>query len=129
MAVPAVCLAHVHLEQVFCVPVPEKAKKQHNFIVVPKSGDGVSPVPEGTTAQEPMVWTFVEATGKDVKEGEDPGPTAMAAEISKHLSPHGKSVVFPKESQFVSSIPESHRKAEKAYHVKAFRGSKEGIYQ
>lgn len=36
-------------------------------------------------------------------------------------------VVRPDENEFVSAMPEAHRKGEKAYHVKAFRGSKEGI--
>lgn len=35
-------------------------------------------------------------------------------------------VICPDEKEFVSAIPEAHRKGEKAYHVKAFRGSKEG---
>lgn len=35
-------------------------------------------------------------------------------------------VVRPDEKEFVSAMPEPHRKTEKAYHVKAFRGSKEG---
>lgn len=37
-------------------------------------------------------------------------------------------VICPDEKQFVSATPEPHRKSEKAYHVKAFRGSKEGTY-
>lgn len=32
----------------------------------------------------------------------------------------------PKESIFFSNIPQSHRKGEKAFHIKAHRGSKEG---
>lgn len=36
-------------------------------------------------------------------------------------------VVRPDEREFVSAVPEAHRKGEKAYHVKAFRGSKEGM--
>jgi hypothetical protein len=36
-------------------------------------------------------------------------------------------VVRPDDKQFVSAMPEAHRKGEKAYHVKAFRGSKEGM--
>lgn len=36
-------------------------------------------------------------------------------------------VVGPDEREFVSAVPEAHRKGEKAFHVKAFRGSKEGI--
>ncbi|KMU72448.1 hypothetical protein CISG_03096 [Coccidioides immitis RMSCC 3703] len=35
-------------------------------------------------------------------------------------------VICPDEKEFVSAIPEPHRKGEKAFHVKAFRGSKEG---
>lgn len=35
-------------------------------------------------------------------------------------------VVCPDEREFASAVPEAHRKGEKAYHVKAFRGSKEG---
>lgn len=38
-------------------------------------------------------------------------------------------VVGPDEREFVSAIPEAHRKGEKAYHVKAFRGSKEGAHR
>jgi hypothetical protein len=37
-----------------------------------------------------------------------------------------KKVTYPDEAEFVSATPESHRKGEKAYHVKAFRGSKDG---
>lgn len=35
-------------------------------------------------------------------------------------------VVRPNAQEFASAIPEAHRKGEKAYHVKAFRGSKDG---
>lgn len=35
-------------------------------------------------------------------------------------------VTHPNEAEFVAAVPESHRKSEKAYHVKAFRGSKDG---
>lgn len=38
----------------------------------------------------------------------------------------GVSVTLPDEAEFVAAVPESHRKSEKAYHVKAFRGSKDG---
>lgn len=86
----------------------------------------MNPVPEGITVPEPMVWAFDEAIGKNIKEGEDPGPGTMAAEISQHLKPYGKRVVFPEEREFASAIPQSHRKGEKAFHVKAFRGSKDG---
>lgn len=38
----------------------------------------------------------------------------------------GVKVTYPDEAEFVAAVPESHRKGEKAYHVKAFRGSKDG---
>jgi hypothetical protein len=37
-----------------------------------------------------------------------------------------KAPIFPDARDFSSAVPESHRKGEKAYHVKAHRGSKEG---
>jgi hypothetical protein len=111
--------------------VPEKAKKQHNFIIIPVHGDGVNPVPEELkgSAPEPIVWTFEEATGKNIIEGEDPGPGPMAEAIHHCLiqARTGKEVVFPDADEFASAIPESHRKGETAYHVKAHRGSKEGV--
>ncbi|KAH6639428.1 hypothetical protein C7974DRAFT_304418 [Boeremia exigua] len=123
-------LAWKDVDQVFCLPVPEKAKKQHNFIIVPVHGDGVNPVPEELkgSAPEPIIWTFEEATGKNIVEGEDPGPGPMAEAIHHCLiqAGTGKQVVFPDADEFASAIPESHRKGEKAYHVKAHRGSKEG---
>ncbi|KAH8625910.1 hypothetical protein IG631_19789 [Alternaria alternata] len=124
-------IAWKDVDQVFCLPIPEKAKKQHHFIVIPLHGDGVAPVPDGlkTSPPEPIVWTFEEATGKNIVEGEDPGPGPMAEAIHHCLiqAGTGKEVVFPDADEFASAIPESHRKGEKAYHVKAHRGSKEGI--
>ncbi|KAL1612298.1 hypothetical protein SLS60_000522 [Paraconiothyrium brasiliense] len=119
-----------NVDQVFCLPVPEKAKRQHNFIVLPVHGDGVNPVPDHlkSSPPEPIVWTFEEATGKNIVEGEDPGPSPMAEAIHHCLiqAGTGKTVIFPDADQFESAIPQSHRKGEKAYHVKGHRGSKEG---
>ncbi|RMZ66079.1 Histone chaperone [Pyrenophora seminiperda CCB06] len=123
-------IAWKDVDQVFCLPIPEKAKKQHNFIIIPIHGDGVAPVPDELKASppEPIVWTFEEATGKNIVEGEDPGPGPMAEAIQHCLKQAGtgKHVVFPDADEFASAVPESHRKGEKAYHVKAHRGSKEG---
>jgi hypothetical protein len=121
-------IAWKDVDQVFCLPIPEKAKKQHHFIVIPVHGDGVNPVPEGVQAPEPIIWTFEEATGKNIVEGEDPGPAPMAEAIHHCLiqAKTGKQVVFPDAEEFASATPESHRKGDKAYHVKAHRGSKEG---
>jgi hypothetical protein len=124
-------IAWKDVDQIFCLPVPEKAKKQHNFVVIPVHGDGVNPLPEDFpgAAPEPIIWTFEEATGKNIVEGEDPGPGPMAEAIHHCLiqAGTGKQVVFPTADEFASATPESHRKGEKAYHVKAHRGSKEGV--
>lgn len=110
--------------------MPEKAKRQHNFVILPVHGDGVTPVPDHLKASvpEPIVWTFEEATGKNIVEGEDPGPGPIAEAIHHCLiqTGTGKAVIFPEADQFESGIPQSHRKGEKAYHVKGHRGSKEG---
>lgn len=123
-------IAWKDVDQVFCLPIPEKAKKQHHFIVIPVHGDGVVPIPDlMSSAPEPIVWTFEEATGKNIVEDEDPGPTPIAEAIHHCLiqAGTGKNVVFPQANEFASATPESHRKGDKAYHVKAHRGSKEGM--
>ncbi|KAH7389440.1 hypothetical protein DE146DRAFT_767716 [Phaeosphaeria sp. MPI-PUGE-AT-0046c] len=123
-------IAWKDVDQVFCLPIPEKAKKQHNFVVIPVHGDGVNPLPEHLqgVAPEPIIWTFEEATGKNIVEGEDPGPAPLAEAIHHCLiqAGTGRQVIFPDADEFASATPESHRKGDKAYHVKAHRGSKEG---
>ncbi|OTA22171.1 Histone chaperone [Hortaea werneckii EXF-2000] len=42
------------------------------------------------------------------------------------LAKYGKKIARPTEKEFASAIPQSHRKGEKAWHVKAHRGTKEG---
>lgn len=119
-------------DQIFCLPVPEKAKRQHNFVVIPLHGDGVNPLPDylKSSPPEPILWMFEEATGKNIVEGEDPGPAPMAEAIHHCLiqAGTGKTVIFPEAEEFESAIPQSHRKGEKAYHVKGHRGSKEGMF-
>lgn len=110
--------------------MPEKAKRQHNFVVLPLHGDGVNPVPDHlkSSPPEPIVWTFEELTGKNIVEGEDPGPGPIAEALHHCLIQAGtrKDVVFPDAEDFKSAIPQSHRKGEPAFHVKGHRGSKEG---
>jgi hypothetical protein len=120
------------IDQVFCLPVPEKAKKQHNFIILPIHGDGVTPVPDALkgAVPEPILWTYEEPTGKNLIEGQDPSPAPIAEAIHHCMMRAGssKAPIFPDARDFSSAVPESHRKGEKAYHVKAHRGSKEGMY-
>lgn len=116
------------------LPVPEKTQKQFNFCIIPEFADGVTPPPEGTTASDCMVFTVADGpakaafTGSGQQVGNNEGETAEAF-IRKILNDNlpNTNVVRPDERQFVSAMPEAHRKGEKAFHVKAFRGSKEGM--
>jgi hypothetical protein len=81
-----------------------------------------------------MVFTVVDGpakaafsgTGQQV--GNNPGESAEGL-IRKILNENmpNTNVLRPDEREFVSAMPEAHRKGEKAYHVKTFRGSKEGM--
>jgi hypothetical protein len=93
-------------------------------------GDGVNPVPDHlrSSLPEPIIWTYEEPTGKNIVEGEDPSPVPIADAINQCMKQAGvrKSVIFPDAAEFASVIPQGHRRGEKAFHVKAHRGSKEG---
>lgn len=117
------------------MPVPEKTQRQCNFCVIPEYGDGVTPVPDDQTVFEPMVWTVPDGpprtaflgSGTPVMESSslaETYPSYLRHELDKKLK--GTKVICPNDNEFASPIPETHRKSEKAYHVKAFRGSKEG---
>ncbi|KAK0286789.1 hypothetical protein LTR35_004258 [Friedmanniomyces endolithicus] len=121
-------LPAAQIDQVFCLPVPEKQQRQWNFVVFPKPGattaDGV--------ACEQVVFTMGEvaatgatSTGQHITV-QDTFITVTERELNALLQPQGKHVVTPNTAEFVSSIPQPHRKGEKAYHVKAHRGSKDG---
>ena len=121
------------IEHVVCVPVPEKTQKQFNFCIIPEYSDGINPAPEGETASEAMVWavndgppkTAFSGTGQPMALGEGETAEKLIRRILDNNLSRTK-VITPDEREFVSATPEAHRKGEKAYHVKAFRGSKEG---
>lgn len=125
---------YLSLGHALSLPVPEKTQKQFNFCIIPEYADGVTPPPEGVTTSEAMVFTMADGPAKAAFSGDGqqisqgPGETAEGL-LSKVLNEHmpGTNVVRPDEKQFVSAMPEAHRKGEKAYHIKAFRGSKEGL--
>ena len=116
-----------------CVPVPEKTQKQFNFCIIPEYSDGINPAPEGETASEAMVWAVNDGppkaafsgTGQPMALGEGETAEKLIRRILDNNLSRTK-VITPDEREFVSATPEAHRKGEKAYHVKAFRGSKEG---
>lgn len=116
------------VEQAFRLPVPEKQARQANFLLFPKpgavdmQGHPAEPVLFVTNETTPGAGTI---SGEAVKE-DDTYVSVTHRALDKWLSPHGKHVITPNAAEFASSIPQSHRKGEKAYHVKAHRGSKEG---
>lgn len=115
-------------DEVFCLPVPEKQQRQWSFCVFPKSGATAT---DGTNLEH-IVFTLNEtapvgATAKDFTATEDDTYINVTENaMNKMLEKYGKRVVRPTDVEFASSIPQAHRKGEKAYHVKAHRGSKEG---
>lgn len=127
-------LCCVQLGHALCLPVPEKTQKQFSFCIIPEFADGITPPPEGATAPDAMVFTVLDGpakaafSGSGQQIGNNPGETAEGL-IRKILNENmpNTSVVRPDEREFVSAMPEAHRKGDKAYHVKAFRGSKEGM--
>ncbi|KAK2733157.1 hypothetical protein FQN55_003726 [Onygenales sp. PD_40] len=125
------------IQHVVCLPVPEKTQRQFNFCIIPEYGDGISSAPEGTVTFEPIVWTIPDGPPRTAFLGSGTPAmesTNLAESYESYLQrmlngrlKNGTKVVCPSEKEFVSPTPEAHRKGEKAYHVKAFRGSKEGF--
>ncbi|KIW52814.1 hypothetical protein PV05_08432 [Exophiala xenobiotica] len=107
------------------LPVPEKAAKQYNFVLLPKPDAKVS---------EPIIWTINhgplkschipnQAIAAIASEPDD----ALERVLGYVLKKVGVTLTLPSAEEFASARPESHRKGDKAYHVKAFRGSKDGF--
>ncbi|KAK5116653.1 hypothetical protein LTR62_007327 [Meristemomyces frigidus] len=121
-------LSNDQIEAAFCLPVPEKQQRQWNFLLFPKHG--------ATTAHGPpceqVVFTMneIKPHGSIEPSNEilehDTFVTATERQLNRLLQSQGKHVVIPSAAEFASSIEQPHRKGEKAYHVKAHRGSKDG---
>lgn len=104
-----------------CLPVPEKAQPQYNVCIFPSEGWGdeqiLFTVPGGnvkSSAIHSQVSFDNDESYKDV----------MIRMINKRLK---RKVLEPDQKEFVSQVVQAHRKGEKAAHVKAFRGSKDGM--
>nr|OQO23167.1 hypothetical protein B0A51_07323 [Rachicladosporium sp. CCFEE 5018]OQO30985.1 hypothetical protein B0A51_01224 [Rachicladosporium sp. CCFEE 5018] len=124
------------VDQFFYLPVPDKAQRQRQFVVIPLPGS----VNHDGTPLEPIVWTMNEVKGRpDVctaqttlhEKLEDTENDTIASltlgELDHFMAEvPNKAAVQPDDNDFASAIPQSHRKGEKAYHVKVYKGSKEG---
>ncbi|KAI9883158.1 MAG: hypothetical protein M1823_005072 [Watsoniomyces obsoletus] len=125
------------IKHAVCVPVPEKAQRQHHFCIFPTGSDGVS-LPSGhANVNDALVWTVPDASppsqavaGEDVPKENDPLSStyrSLLIDVINRHSHKGVKVVEPDERLFTSAIAQHHRKGEKAVHVKAFRGNKDGF--
>ncbi|KAK6434216.1 hypothetical protein LTR95_009596, partial [Oleoguttula sp. CCFEE 5521] len=125
------------VDQYFYLPVPDKAQRQRQFVVMPLPG----PVNHDGTPLEPIVWTMNEVKGRPdvcteqtslhekLENTENDTIASLTLGELDHFMAEvpNKAAVQPDENEFASAIPQSHRKGEKAYHVKVYKGSKEGI--
>ena len=127
-SVPEFGLLWSQVDHVICLPVPEKAQPQKNFCILPKGGDGISPAgptQTGENEESIILWTAPETKPKGAAEDE---PT-QAKRITEALLGAKCKIQVPDEKEFVSEVPPPGRKGKKAYHVKAFKGNKDGRYQ
>lgn len=115
------------IEYVACLPVPDKAARQWNFCVFPKGAEGL-----GDGSADALVFTIPDgapktATGDGMGAGHDTSTyKSLLVAVFNSLLDRGTRVLEPDEKVFHSAVPQSHRKGEKAFHVKAHVGSKEG---
>ena len=127
------------IEHAFYVPVPEKSQVQYNYVLFPRNSylPGRTPTP---TDPEPLVFT-VPATAP--KPGSVNGTLATAAAavsdtysslfnwaLTTHMRSGGNKttqIVSSDAKLFHSAARNAYRPNEKAVHIKAFRGSKDGF--
>lgn len=123
--------------QIVCLPLPEKAQAQYSFCVIPVNGDGITDTSEGVSIPEQILWTVPNTTPKpglcsdDVKTGTDETYKSITIgllnERLRRRAGHSSRVIEPDPSEFVSETAQPYKKGDKAVHVKAFRGSKDGF--
>ncbi|KAI9815118.1 MAG: hypothetical protein M1827_002961 [Pycnora praestabilis] len=115
------------IEQAICLSVPEKAQPSYNYCIFPRYADGVNTPPPDLHVAEPMVWTMPDTLPKSSTFGGENDRVVIKRLMDEELLRFRKRVVEPDEKEFASNIVQAHRKGEKAFHVKAFRGSKDGF--
>ncbi|KAK1969988.1 Rtt106-domain-containing protein [Colletotrichum sublineola] len=133
--VEGIIYAWEDIEYAFYLPVPEKTQVQHNYVLFPRG----TCLPTKTSPEKEALVFTVPSTPP--KQGTVGGPRASAASavsdtyrglldwaLTTHLSSAGNraEIVAADPSIFHSLVRQPHRPSEKAVHVKAFRGSKDG---
>lgn len=106
------------IRSIVLLPVPDKAARLSNFCIFRKSSD------------ETIVFTVPDTAPKGVSGSALPtGETqssfrSLISQVFEKVT--GLVVVEPETQDFVSALPQPHRKQEPAVHITAHRGSKEG---
>lgn len=121
--------------------MPEKTQNQHNYILFPRSSQHPpsKPIPGAPPTPDPLVFTIADAAPKPGTIGGTQSSTASSVSdsyktlfdwaLTTHFKAAGKGdlkITQADPKLFASEIRQSHRPSEKAVHVKAFRGSKDG---
>lgn len=113
------------VKNVVCLPVPEKAQSQYNFCIFADIPRDSSPTQTLWTVSDTAPKDGVFVGGPSAQPG-DTYRTLLIALINAALKPYDKRVIEPQSQEFASQIVQAHRKGEPAFHIKAFRGSKDG---
>lgn len=115
------CVRHI-----VCLPIPEKAQAQYNFCIFSATADGL--------VTDQIIWTVPDSVPKDGTyvgfKTSHPGETyrtLLTTVLNEALKPYKICVIEPDKQEFASQVVQAHRKGEPAYHIKAFRGSKDGF--
>ena len=106
------------------LPVPEKAAKQFNFVFLPKPGTSTEPVICSVNAGPLKSFSIPNKELAQIAAGPE---DVLECALGFVLRQSDACLSLPSPEEFYSATPESHRKGDKAYHVKAFRGSKDGF--
>ncbi|KAF4448179.1 hypothetical protein F53441_8388 [Fusarium austroafricanum] len=132
--IPAITYAWSDIEYVFYLPVPEKNQVQHNYVIFPRGT--CLPSKTNPPTEEPLVFTVPSTAPKQgTIGGPDAGSAAAVADnykslfhwaLNRYLKPNGVDITSADPNKFQSMVRQPHRPSEKAVHVKAFRGSKDG---
>lgn len=120
------------------LPVPEKAQKQYNYCLIPEYGEGIGRQAANTheIPADILLWTMSAGPPKaaqalDVNWANElaaSGEQILEGALNIALKSANIELTYPDKDEFASAIPESHRKGETAFHVKAFKGSKDGKF-
>lgn len=132
-------LTCVRIEFVFYTPIPEKQQLQYNYILLPRNTALSSTKNWPAVDFEPLVFTVPTAAPKAGIVGGYAAQTAAQVSDSYSSLMHwainsqlqsvgntGVSIVGTDPRVFSSAVKQPHRPNERAVHVKAFRGSKDG---